>query len=339
MYLASLVLGALCLAICLMARQLGRAVGVLDRPDGPRKTHAGETPLVGGLAIIVPVVVMAAVLAITTEFRPFYGTLAVTAAAFLVLGLIDDRSHTRPLYRLGASAALSIGILIAVPAFEVEFLLFGFYPKLVVLEGWWAIAFTVLCLIGLQNAVNMADGKNGLVIGLSLLWTVFLLFYAPEHLRPLLLVFAVCLCVALGFNLAGRLFLGDSGTYAISIFVGLLAIYCYSVGFHALRAKVVVLWFLVPSVDCLRLIVLRVAAGRSPFSSHRSHLHHVLAHWMPWRWGLVAYLALAGVPSLLALAFPGLALVWIVVALALYGIVIGVGGRQASQRSVPTHHA
>ena len=136
-----------------------------------------------------------------------------------------------------------------------------------------------------------------------------------------------------------RVFLGDSGTYAISIFVGLLAIYCYSVGFHALRAEVVVLWFLVPIVDCLRLIVLRVAAGRSPFSSHRSHLHHVLAHWMPWRWGLVAYLALAGVPSLLALAFPGLALVWIVVALALSGIVIGVGGRQASQRSVPTHHA
>ena len=235
MYLPSLVLGALCLAICVMARPLGRAVGVLDRPDGTRKIHEAETPLVGGLAVIVPVVVMAAVLAITTEYRPFYGTLAASAAAFLVLGLIDDRSHTRPLYRLGASAALSIGVLIAVPAFEIEFLLFGFYPKLVVLEGWWALVFTVVCLVGLQNAVNMADGKNGLVIGLSLLWTVFLLFYAPAHLEPLLLVFAVCLCIALGFNLAGRLFLGDSGTYSISIFVGLLAIYCHSVGFSALR--------------------------------------------------------------------------------------------------------
>ena len=176
------------------------------------------------------------------------------------------------------------------------------------------------------------------MIGLSLLWTVFLLFYAPDHLRPLLLVFAVCLCIALGFNLAGRLFLGDSGTYAISILVGLLAIYCYSVGFNALRAEVVGLWFLVPIVDCLRLIVLRVAAGPSPFSSDRSHLHHVLAGWMPWRWGLVAYLALAGVPGLLALAFPSLALVWIVLALALYGIVIGVRGRKAAHRRVTIPH-
>ena len=91
MYLASLVLGALCLAICLMARPLGRAVGALDRPDGARKTHAGETPLVGGLAVIVPVVVMAGVLAITTAYGPFYGTVAVSTAAFP-----GPRPHRRP---------------------------------------------------------------------------------------------------------------------------------------------------------------------------------------------------------------------------------------------------
>ena len=168
---------------------------------------------------------------------------------------------------------------------------------------------------------------------------MFLLFYAPEHLRPLLMVFAVCLGIAFAFNLAGRLFLGDSGTYAISIFVGLLAIYCYSVGFDALRAEVVVLWFLIPIVDCLRLMALHAIAGRSPFSSDRNHFHHILADWMPWRWGLAAYLTLAGVPGLLALAFPSLALVWIVLALALYGIVVGVSGRQAAQRRVPTSHA
>ena len=166
-----------------------------------------------------------------------------------------------------------------------------------------------------------------------------MLSYAPEHVRPLLLVFAVCLCVALGFNLADRLFLGDSGTYAISVFVGLLTIYCYKVGFHALRAEIVVLWFLVPITDSLRLIARRVITGRSPFTSDRDHLHHILAHWMPWRWGLVAYLALAGVPGLLALALPSLALVWIVLALAFYGIVVGFAGRQAAHPRVPTSQA
>src|SRR3546814_5035214 len=52
--------------------------------------------------------------------------------------------------------------------------------------GAWGLPFTVLCLVGLQNAVNMADGKNGLVIGLCFIWTSILVIYAPPHLYPLL---------------------------------------------------------------------------------------------------------------------------------------------------------
>src|SRR3546814_9811233 len=36
------------------------------------------------------------------------------------------------------------------------------------------------------------------------------------------------------------------------------------------------LWLLIPVVDCLRLIVTRVAIGRSPFEPDRDHLHHRL---------------------------------------------------------------
>ena len=99
------------------------------------------------------------------------------------------------------------------------------------------------------------------------------------------------------------------------------------------------LWFLIPVVDCLRLIGLRVIAGRSPFSSDSNHLHHILGRWMPWRWGLVAYFGLAGVPGLLALALPSLALVWIVLTLASYGIVVGVSGHKAAHGRVTSPRA
>ena len=169
------------------------------------------------------------------------------------------------------------------------------------------LGFSLLCLVGVQNATNMADGKDGLAIGLSLLWTGLLFAHAPDHLRPLLLVLAVGLALVLIFNLSGRLFLGDSGSYSISAFVGLATIYCYGVGFPVLRADVVALWFLIPVVDCLRLMAVRLARGRSPFSSDQNHLHHILTRWMPWRWGLPLYLALVGLPSLVGVlaAEPG----------------------------------
>ena len=177
-----------------------------------------------------------------------------------------------------------LAALYAVPALRVEAFVFSFLRAPVFLHG-WAPLFTVICLVGLQNAVNMADGKNGLVLGLSFVWIMCLLAYAPSHLTPLLSVLAIGLVIAAPFNWKGRLFLGDSGAYALSIAISVLVIYVYGVKFAVLPADVVALWFIVPIVDCLRLMVTRVLAGRSPFSSDRNHLHHILNDLMPWGTG------------------------------------------------------
>ena len=264
-------------------------------------------------------------LASTTSFAPLYASLAVVLALFLLLGLVDDRRHIRlrPLWRLGISVAASIAVLVAVPGLELTFLKFSFLTNTIFLGG-FGLAFTVLCLVGLQNAINMADGKNGLVIGLVLIWTVGLLHFAPAHVEPVLIAFALGLAIALPFNLSGRLFLGDSGTYAISILVGVLTLYAYNVNFAALPADLVALWFLILIVDCLRLMVARMIAGRSPFSSDRHHLHHILWSLLPQPIGLLAYLGLVGVPFALALVRTDLTLIWAILALASYAVIIGL---------------
>jgi UDP-GlcNAc:undecaprenyl-phosphate GlcNAc-1-phosphate transferase len=75
-------------------------------------------------------------------------------------------------------------------------------------------------------------------------------------------------------------------------------------------------------VDCLRLMGRRIMRGRSPFSSDREHLHHILYDRMPWRWGLMVYLAMAGVPGLLASFWPATAPLWAAVSLCLYAVVL-----------------
>ena len=206
--------------------------------------------------------------------------------------VLDLGCGTGPL--LLALAALEI-----VPALLLSFLHFSFLGQVVFLEQ-FALIFTAVCIVGLQNAINMADGKNGIVIGLCLFWSLELLLFAPDHMRPVLLVVGAALLVTLAFNLRGRLFLGDSGSYALSFIIALLTVYVYDTAFTTLPADLVALWFLIPVIDCLRVMALRAFRGHSPFDSDRSHLHHMLYHRMPWRWGLLVYLGLAGMPGLLA---------------------------------------
>ncbi len=308
------------LLICAYARPISIVLGILDAPDGKRKIHLTITPLAGGLAIGLPTLLALFYNAVTTDFLPLYLVIAFAGLASLLLGLLDDRAHIRPFYRLILSLLLALAVLEIVPALSLSFLHFSFLDQVIFLEQ-FALVFTAVCIVGLQNAINMADGKNGIVIGLCLFWSVELLLFAPDHLHPVLLALGAGLLVALAFNLRGRLFLGDSGSYALSFIIALLTVYVYDIAFAMLPADLVALWFLIPVVDCLRVMAMRAVRGRSPFAPDRSHLHHILYHWMPWRWGLLVYLGLTGMPGLLASFAPDTALAWGIAALCCYGII------------------
>jgi UDP-GlcNAc:undecaprenyl-phosphate GlcNAc-1-phosphate transferase len=307
--------------ISVFARPIAAWLGVLDAPDGRRKIHPVITPLAGGLAIGLPTLMALLIAALATNFLPLYLAIAAAGLACLLLGLLDDRADIRPTYRLLLSLLLALAALEAVPALKVTFLRFSFLDQVVFL-GQFALVFTAVCIVGLQNAINMADGKNGVVIGLCLFWCLELLLFAPDHMRPVLFALGAALAVALAFNLRGRMFLGDSGCYSLSFIIAMLTIYVYDIAFTVLPADLVALWFLIPVVDCLRVMSVRTARGHSPFSADRGHLHHVLYRRLPWRWGLLVYLGLAGLPGLLASFAPSTTLAWGLASLCCYGIII-----------------
>lgn len=296
----------------------------MDHPDGQRKLHATPTPLVGGVAVLVPPILLGVVQSIGSPWYPLYLCLALVTAFFVVLGYFDDRRHIRALLRLVVSVIVVGAILWLVPGLTITVLSFSFGDFLppVVLGPWLGMAFSILCLVGLQNAANMADGKNGLVIGISLIWTILLFAYAPDHLDPLLIALTITLAVVLAFNLSGKVFLGDAGTYGLSIIIGVITLYSYNVGFAAFPADAVALMFLVPVVDTLRLIVARGIKGRSPFSPDREHLHHILLSLVPWHWALTIYLALVGIPSLIARYNVGWTGLLAVATLTIYALIV-----------------
>jgi len=235
---------------------------------------------------------------------------------------------TKNLYLfLLATISIAWACTYLVPDFELSFLRFSFISQSFFLEGWSAV-FSILCLVGLLNAVNMADGKNGLVTGLSLVWCALLALYVPQHSLPLIFGMFGSLCVVSYFNLKGRLFLGDSGSYALSVLFGLLAIYAYNVNFAYVNADAIALWFLIPVLDCVRLMVWRVVQGRSPFSPDSSHLHHHLDRSMGWRRGLPFYVSLVAVPAILAYLWPAATGLWMGLSVMVYISALLATGRK-----------
>ncbi|HEX2478745.1 MAG TPA: MraY family glycosyltransferase [Geminicoccaceae bacterium] len=318
MMLSAVWFGLSVLACCSLAGTMGRALGVIDYPDGGRKSHARPTPMVGGIALMVPLLLVALVEANRSAADlQIFTMLLLIGAGFLLLGLHDDRHHIQPGLRLLVSAALFGSVVLLEPSLALVAL--DLSGPVVIPLGALAFPFTILCLVGLQNAINMADGMNGLLIGLSMFWAACLLAYAPDFLSPYLALMLLGLAILLLYNLAGALFLGDAGSYAIGGTIGILMIYVYQSAGGTLPMLTVVLWLFVPVIDCLRVMVIRALQRRSPFRPDKNHLHHRLAR--HWRWPvcLVIYLALVVIPGSIGVLAPDLSLAMIVLSLSCYG--------------------
>jgi UDP-GlcNAc:undecaprenyl-phosphate/decaprenyl-phosphate GlcNAc-1-phosphate transferase len=320
---------------CSLAGPIGQVLGVIDYPDGGRHGHARPTPLVGGIALMVPLVLVA--LAESLWYGPsssIFLILAIGGLGFLLLGWYDDRDHVPPTVRLLISASLCGALILLQPDLvlaEIEL-----SPDHVAGLGIIAVPFTIVCLVGLQNSINMADGMNGLVIGLAAFWTGCLMFYAPDQLQLYLRFMLLGLLILLPFNLRDSLFLGDAGSYSIGATIGLLMIYCFNVPGSQLPMLTVVLWLFVPVADTLRVMATRVMNDRSPMLGDKNHLHHRLKRRWDATQSLVIYLGLAGVPSLVAAIWPMSTELMLTLVVAGYAGVLWLTRRNvAAARSSP----
>lgn len=318
----------LSLLVCLTAPSIGRALGLIDDPKAKAHSlHERKTPLVGGIAVLLPWGILTGTDAILIEFlsQPDdvsrrNGWLAVFILAIGLVGALDDRFHLTARLRLAVMGPMFMLFAFFNPAFGIDTLSSPAFGISVAL-GFFALPFTALCLLAFTNAVNMTDGRNGLTIGLSLIWCLTLSFYVPADYKVMLYAVTVSLLVTGFFNLKGRLFLGDTGTYGLAALVGLTGLYAHGIGSGAggVSSTQLAAIYAIPGLDMFRLIVDRVSFGVSPMAGDHDHLHHRLERFIGWRLGLPVYLALAGAPILIACSAPHMGTPGLIAAIVLYG--------------------
>jgi UDP-GlcNAc:undecaprenyl-phosphate GlcNAc-1-phosphate transferase len=289
--------------VVVFCNKIALRLGVVDHPGSQEhKSHAAPTPLVGGLVALPPAIAILLLQffqeGMSSAHAASYFALAFATLSSLIVGFLDDRRHIPALLRLMICSGI-FGVAISIrPEFVVSALdLQGLSFKIEL--GLLAIPFSVFCLLSFQNAVNMADGRNGLVGGLTIIWLLALLSYGWHPLTLAIVSLIIGMFIALGANIGGRLFLGDAGTYGLGAFIGLATIWIHrsNIGLYTID---VVVMFLIPVLDMARLFLSRILAGRHPFSADHKHLHHYLDKSIGWMIGRKIYYVLVAAPILLS---------------------------------------
>lgn len=259
-------------------RPIAKALGWVDKPGG-RKHHVKATPVIGGPAMLLGFFAGGVGL-----LEGFEGTV-IAACLMFTVGLFDDRfdlsARFKLLTQIGAACAIVFidGLVVRDLGNPLGL---GTLPL-----GAFAIPLTLFAIVGFLNAVNMADGADGvagtiaLVLAASLLAIAQLAGITPP---PALALLTACLLAFLLYNFPFRekrkakLFMGDSGALMVgAILAGsALQLVADHRGEAAPIPPILIAVSLAPPVfDCLLLMGRRLSKGRSPMSPDRDHLHHI----------------------------------------------------------------
>jgi len=272
-------LAATALLIPALARMAPK-LGLLDHPGG-RKDHGIAVPLVGGLAMGAVFLACFGIFRVSGEVSLWFGA---AAGIMLLCGALDDHRELGSLPKFGfqivaawliaqfgGATLLHLGDLVSADRLDL---------------GAAAIPFTVFAVVGVMNAVNMADGIDGLAGGLALVAVAW--FGAAARYAGADSVFWVACLLAgqligfLAFNAPlprrprARVFMGDAGSYFLGLVLAWLAIRL-SMEERAAIAPITAVWILgIPLADAVALMMRRLLRGRSPFRPDSEHLHHLL---------------------------------------------------------------
>ena len=227
--------------------------------------------VIGGLYILVVYLIF------------FYDHSLVLVASMIcitLLGLMSDQNIlTNPNKRL----IFQILILLLLSYFEdlqikdVKFDILNLFLS----NEYFNLFFTVFCLAILINGSNFLDGLNGLLAGyyLMILISIIILanFYTNVDIIDYNFVTTLIfvLFIFFIFNIFGLVYLGDSGSYLLSLLIGVYLIkFNYNNNFLSPYYVAVLLWY--PAFENFFSLFRRILKKQKTSLPDNLHLHQII---------------------------------------------------------------
>ena len=248
----------------------------LDKPNLERKIHKKPTYLIGGHFIFFSYTLFF-LFSLNDNIIAKIIFLFIFLCVFCI-GILDDLKDLKPTLKL----FLILCIYLILIYYDTSYLLTKIYLETFnkhISFGNFSYLISPLCILLLVNAFNLIDGINGLAMLIFLIINLFLYNYLNTDLNFFLLFFYFFIFVNI---YKGQYFLGNSGSLIVGILIGLTTIKFYNDGYiQKNSAEDIVILFLIPGIDMLRLFVQRILNKKNPFKADNLHLHHLLIKKFP----------------------------------------------------------
>ncbi|MFN2269164.1 MAG: MraY family glycosyltransferase [Desulfonatronovibrio sp.] len=259
------------------SNKLAKLLGIIDSPC-PRKIHETCVPSIGGIAMAVPLFLVA--IFFIEWGAEILGFLSGAIIVFLA-GVVDDKVNLSPKYKL----------LLQISA-VASFIFFGgvYLQDFGDVLGTGPIFFdaagpvlTLIAMVGVINSFNLSDGLDGLAAGMSAIACLFFIpfAYAQDNWTYLIILVSLLgtIIAFLRFNTyPAKLFMGDSGSLLLGFVMAASAVvltqtHASAKGYQPISALIILS---LPVADTLYVMFKRILSGRSPVLPDKIHLHHRL---------------------------------------------------------------
>lgn len=271
--------------------KVSRRKNLMDEP-GNRSSHLRKIPNLGGIALFLSISVCTSIFAY--ELFDTYKFLFASMTVLLYIGVMDDiiviRAYKKLVAQILVSAFMVIGSDIRIRSL---FGIFGINEINYVVS----VIFSIVTVVILINAFNLIDGIDGLAGSYSIICSaIFGISYyrLGEYNYPLVVLSMVIIGAVLAFlyyNLsnyrATKIFMGDTGSMLLGFLLAITSICFIDIfidkelqnvpRYHLKSAPVIAVAILIlPIVDTLNVIFVRLWNKKSPFDADKNHIHHKL---------------------------------------------------------------
>jgi UDP-N-acetylmuramyl pentapeptide phosphotransferase/UDP-N-acetylglucosamine-1-phosphate transferase len=268
---------------------------LMDAPGEERKIHKRSIPTIGGI-IIYAGTLFAYALWYNIDDMVYYDKIfqsvkefkliVATSLILFFVGVKDDIIGTAPVKKLFAHIVVAL-ILVLMGDIRITGLhgIFGVSD----IPYWGSVFISIFTYVVVVNSFNLIDGVDGLAAGVGFIsccaFGVWFVFANEFPYAALAFALAGALLGFLIFNFSpAKIFMGDSGSLVIGMFVCVLAIKMIEFPIQSLdsfwvnvsKPVFAISALAYPLMDTLRVFIIRALKGQSPFNADRNHIHHKL---------------------------------------------------------------
>ena len=246
-----------------------------------RSSHKTLATRTGGIGVYLTLLIIC-IFYYLKKIEIFDYSLFIPLSIMFIIGVYDD------FYNADFKLKFFLQIIVAKILIDQGFVINNYNGFLGLYEIPWLVAqlTTIFVFLLVVNAINFIDGIDGLaltqIIKSILLFELFSKNITDISILGFIVIASLIPLFYFNFKKKRKIFLGDSGSMLLGTILMIYILYLLGDSYKMDESLMInktlfsILIVLYPLIDLLRVFLIRVSKGSSPFIADQNHIHHKL---------------------------------------------------------------